>query len=136
MSDRGRSTLRALDVQPGGLRGRPDRRYAPAVLVLAIITFGMLMGAGAQLILGRKHHRIDWTQAIIAGLSGSFIGGLLISLLAGDGLELRPSGIIGSLGGALIVTAIWRWRAAKKWKVTAAQRAARRSGDPRKSHPR
>jgi len=106
------------------------------VLVLAIITFGMLMGAGAQLILGRKHHRIDWTQAIIAGLSGSFIGGLLISLLAGDGLELRPSGIIGSLGGALIVTAIWRWRAAKKWKVTAAQRAARRSGDPRKSHPR
>jgi hypothetical protein len=31
---------------------------------------------------------------------------LLISLIAGDGLDLRPSGIIGSLVGAVIVTAI------------------------------
>ena len=45
----------------------------------------------------------------MAGLVGSFVGGLLISLLAGDGLDLRPSGIIGSLAGAIVVTAIWRW---------------------------
>jgi hypothetical protein len=48
-------------------------------------------------------------MAIVAGLVGSFVGGLLISLLAGDGLELRASGIIGSLVGALIITALWRW---------------------------
>jgi hypothetical protein len=48
-------------------------------------------------------------MAIVAGLVGSFIGGLLISLLAGDGLRLRPSGIIGSLAGALVVTGVWRW---------------------------
>ena len=35
------------------------------------------------------------------------VGGLLISLLSGDGLELRPSGIIGSLVGAVLVTAGW-----------------------------
>ena len=48
-------------------------------------------------------------MAIIAGLVGSFVGGLLASLLTGDGLELRPSGIIGSIVGAIIVTAIWRF---------------------------
>jgi len=79
------------------------------MLILGLILFGMLVGAAAQLILGRQSGRIDWTMAIIAGLVGSFVGGLLASLLAGDGLELRPSGIIGSIVGAVVVTAIWRW---------------------------
>lgn len=106
------------------------------MLILGIILFGMIVGAGAQLILGRKHHRVDWTMAIVAGLVGSFIGGLLISLLAGDGLDLRPSGIIGSLAGAIVVTAGWRWWEGRKKPAAAAARAAKRSGDPRKSNPR
>ncbi|MGB4630025.1 MAG: GlsB/YeaQ/YmgE family stress response membrane protein, partial [Propionicimonas sp.] len=52
---------------------------------------------------------IDWASAFVFGLAGSFVGGLLISLLAGDGLALRPSGIIGSLAGASILTAAWQW---------------------------
>jgi uncharacterized membrane protein YeaQ/YmgE (transglycosylase-associated protein family) len=48
-------------------------------------------------------------MALVAGIAGSFVGGLLISLLAGDGIELRPSGIIGSLAGALLVTLAWQW---------------------------
>jgi len=79
------------------------------MLILGLILFGMLIGAGAQLVLGREGGGIDWTMAIVAGLVGSFVGGLLVSLLAGDGLELRASGIIGSLAGAVIVTALWRW---------------------------
>ena len=105
------------------------------MLLLAIILFGMVVGAGAQLILGRAGGRIDWTMAIVAGLVGSFIGGLLISLLSGDGLDLRPSGIIGSLVGAVVVTAAWRWWEGRS-KPTAADRAAKRSGDPRKATPR
>ncbi len=105
------------------------------MLVLAIILFGMIVGAGAQLILGRSHGRVDWTMAIVAGLAGSFIGGLLTSLLSGDGLDLRPSGIIGSLAGAIVVTAGWRWWRGRN-EPTAADRAARRSGDPRKADPR
>ena len=105
------------------------------MLILAIILFGMLVGAGAQLILGRSNGSVDWTMAIVAGLVGSFIGGLLISLLSGDGLDLRASGIIGSLVGAIIVTAVWRWWDSRN-KPTAADRAAKRSGDPRKSNPR
>ena len=60
----------------------------------------MIAGAAAQLILGRKSGSIDWAMAFIAGLSGSFVGGLLASLLSGDGLDLRPSGLIGSIVGA------------------------------------
>lgn len=83
--------------------------YARVMLIVALILFGMLVGAGAQLVLGREGKSIDWTMAIVAGLVGSFIGGLLLSLISGDGLALRPSGIIGSIVGAIIVTAGWRW---------------------------
>ncbi len=79
------------------------------MLILGLILFGMLVGAGAQLILGRNARGIDWTLAFAAGLIGSFVGGLLISLVSGDGIELRPSGIIGSLVGALLVTLGWQW---------------------------
>ena len=77
------------------------------MLLLGIILFGMVIGAGAQLILGKGGQGIDWTLANVAGLVGSFVGGLLISLLSGDGIELRASGIIGSLIGAVIVTLGW-----------------------------
>ena len=81
------------------------------MLILGIILFGLLIGAGAQLLLGKGRGRdgIDWGLALVAGLVGSFVGGLLVSLLAGDGLALRPSGIIGSLVGAVIVTAAATW---------------------------
>ena len=79
------------------------------MLIIAIILFGMLVGAAAQLILGRGGKGIDWTMAFVSGLVGSLVGGLLASLVRGDGLELRPSGIIGSIVGALIVTGAWRW---------------------------
>src|SRR6476660_7527532 len=105
------------------------------MLILGIILFGMIIGAGAQLVLGRSRAGVDWTMALAAGLVGSLLGGLVISLLAGDGLDLRPSGIIGSLAGAIVVTAGWRWWQGRN-KPTAADRANKRSGDPRKSHPR
>ena len=84
------------------------------MLILGILVFGMGAGALAQLLLGRKGSRIDWQMALIAGLVGSFVGGLIVSLLAGDGLSLRPSGIIGSILGAVIVSAIWQKVAARK----------------------
>ncbi|REJ05012.1 GlsB/YeaQ/YmgE family stress response membrane protein [Microbacterium bovistercoris] len=78
------------------------------MLIIGLILFGMIIGAAAQWLLGTsKGKKVDWALACAAGLIGSFVGGLLISLLSGDGLELRPSGIIGSLAGAVIVTAIW-----------------------------
>lgn len=79
------------------------------MLILAIIVFGLLAGGLAQLVLGRSMRDVNWTVAIVTGLVGSFVGGLLVSLLAGDGLELRPSGLIGSVVGALLLTLAWGW---------------------------
>lgn len=80
------------------------------MLILAIIVFGIVIGALAQLIIGGKNMwTIDWGLALAAGLIGSFVGGLLISLVSGDGINFRPSGIIGSIIGALLVTAGWIW---------------------------
>ena len=67
----------------------------------------MSIGAIAQMVLGRGGRGIDWGMALVAGIAGSFVGGLLGSLLAGDGLSIRPSGVIGSIVGALIVTVVW-----------------------------
>jgi uncharacterized membrane protein YeaQ/YmgE (transglycosylase-associated protein family) len=78
------------------------------VLILGIILLGLLVGAAAQLVLGAGRAGIDWGMAIIAGLVGSFVGGLLVSLLAGDGLAIRPTGLIGSFVGAVVVTLVWR----------------------------
>jgi uncharacterized membrane protein YeaQ/YmgE (transglycosylase-associated protein family) len=75
------------------------------MLILGILAFGMFIGWLAQLILGQGSKPDG--RSLIAGLTGSFVGGLLISLLAGDGLDLRPSGIIGSIAGAVIVLAVW-----------------------------
>lgn len=81
----------------------------PPVLIIGILVSGMAIGAIAQLALGRPGRSIDWGVALGAGLVGSFVGGLLVSLLAGDGLALRPSGLVGSIVGAILVTAAWKW---------------------------
>jgi uncharacterized membrane protein YeaQ/YmgE (transglycosylase-associated protein family) len=79
------------------------------VLLLAIVVFGLFAGGVAQLVLGAGLYNINWGEALVAGLAGSFVGGMLFSLLAGDGLNLRASGLIGSIIGAIALSAIYRW---------------------------
>lgn len=78
------------------------------MLILAIIVFGMAVGWVVQLALGRNSRQVDWAMALFAGFGGSLVGGLLASLIAGDGFALKPSGLIGSLVGALIITLAWQ----------------------------
>ncbi|HEX5946352.1 MAG TPA: GlsB/YeaQ/YmgE family stress response membrane protein [Acidimicrobiales bacterium] len=75
------------------------------MLLLALLVFGLFVGWIAQMLLGLGTRPDGRTLA--AGLVGSFVGGLLASLVAGDGLSLRPSGLIGSLVGAVIVLLVW-----------------------------
>jgi len=78
----------------------PTRRAVTlrAMLILAIIVIGLAAGWVAQLVLSRD--TTNRGEALAAGLIGSFVGGLLGSLLAGDGLSIRPSGLIGTVLGA------------------------------------
>ena len=89
------------------------------MLILAILGFGMGIGWLAQLILGKGGRQTYWARALVAGLAGSGFGGLLASLIAGDGLSLQASGVIGSFIGALIITAIWQ---AQRRKAAAGSR--------------
>lgn len=69
------------------------------MLIFAILGFGIIVGFISGWITGTE----SWGKRIGYGLLGSFVGGLLFSLIAGDGLRLRPSGLIGSIIGAVIL---------------------------------
>jgi uncharacterized membrane protein YeaQ/YmgE (transglycosylase-associated protein family) len=77
------------------------------VIILFILVWGMFAGWLAHLILARSEP-INWAELLIVGLAGSFVGGLLASLVSGDGLAFRPSGIIGSVIGAVILLVAFR----------------------------
>src|SRR3954452_6168819 len=100
------------------------------MLILALLGLGMLIGWIAQAILGMGTR--PNAQSLVAGLVGSFVGGLIASLIAGDGLKLRPSGIIGSIVGAILVLLIWRAYDRSQAKKVSAMKKESRSGDPRK----
>jgi uncharacterized membrane protein YeaQ/YmgE (transglycosylase-associated protein family) len=71
------------------------------MLILFILVWGLAIGWVAQWIVfgGGKPTALS----LFAGLAGSFVGGLLASLISGDGLNLRASGIIGSIVGAVLI---------------------------------
>ena len=77
------------------------------MILLFILVWGMFAGWIAHLLLARNQP-INWAELLVVGLAGSFVGGLLVSLLSGDGLALRPSGIIWSIIGAVILLAAWQ----------------------------
>jgi uncharacterized membrane protein YeaQ/YmgE (transglycosylase-associated protein family) len=74
------------------------------MLIFAILGFGIIVGFIAGWITGTQ----DWGKRIAYGLAGSFVGGLIFSLLAGDGFQLRLSGILGSILGAVVLMLIDR----------------------------
>ena len=77
------------------------------MILLFIMVWGMFAGWVAHLLLARNQP-INWAELLVVGLAGSLVGGLLVSLLSGDGLALRPSGIVGSIVGAVVLLAAWR----------------------------
>ena len=80
------------------------------MILLIVLVLGLFAGWLAQVLLGQSTYDVDWPLALGAGFVGSFVGGLLLSLLFGDGLSIAPSGLIGFTIGAVIVTALYqRW---------------------------
>jgi uncharacterized membrane protein YeaQ/YmgE (transglycosylase-associated protein family) len=78
-------------------------------LIVTLIIVGLIAGALARLIVpGRQSMSILMT--IVIGMVGSFVGGFLGYLIFGkDSAEgfFQPSGIIGSIIGAIIVLLVW-----------------------------
>ena len=77
-------------------------------LILGLILIGMVAGGIAERVV-YPEWKIDWTEAFVVGLAGSFLGGLLGSLIAGEGFALHPVPLIGSIIGAIILLAILKF---------------------------
>jgi uncharacterized membrane protein YeaQ/YmgE (transglycosylase-associated protein family) len=78
--------------------------------IIALIIIGLLAGAVARLLLPGPDP-IGILGTIIVGIIGSFVGGFLGYVLFHHDLKegaLQPSGILGSIIGAVIVLLIYR----------------------------
>jgi uncharacterized membrane protein YeaQ/YmgE (transglycosylase-associated protein family) len=71
--------------------------------LLAFILFGLVIGLIARALMpGRQSMGLVATALL--GMAGSFVGGLIGSIIYGGRMfELHSAGIIGSLLGALLV---------------------------------
>jgi uncharacterized membrane protein YeaQ/YmgE (transglycosylase-associated protein family) len=76
--------------------------------ILALVVIPLAAGYIANFVVGKGKGFQPW-ELFVAGIIGSFVGGLLINLITSDGLEITISGLIGSTVGAIIVLAVWGW---------------------------
>jgi uncharacterized membrane protein YeaQ/YmgE (transglycosylase-associated protein family) len=78
-------------------------------LILSILVIGLVAGALARLLVPGKQN-LSVPMTIVLGVVGSFVGGFLGYLIfhkdSAQGF-LQPSGIIGSVIGAVVVLVIW-----------------------------
>jgi uncharacterized membrane protein YeaQ/YmgE (transglycosylase-associated protein family) len=84
--------------------------------IIGMIIIGAIAGFLARAIVPGKDS-MSILATILLGIVGSFVGGLLASLLfgSGDGESfLRPSGLIGSIIGAIIALVIYNMVTGRK----------------------
>jgi uncharacterized membrane protein YeaQ/YmgE (transglycosylase-associated protein family) len=78
--------------------------------LLSMLIIGIIAGFLARLLVPGRDPMGFWATVLV-GVIGSFVGGFLGYILFGHDLDegaLQPSGIIGSVIGAIIVLLIWR----------------------------
>lgn len=76
------------------------------MIILAFVVIALVAGFIANYLVGGKRRYENW-ELFVIGIVGSFVGGLIFSLLNGDGLEIRLSGLIGSIIGAVVALLIY-----------------------------
>ncbi len=75
--------------------------------IIGMIIIGLIAGFQARAIVPGDDS-MGIVPTVVLGIVGSFVGGLLASLLfQGDGDFLQPSGLIGSIIGAIIALVIY-----------------------------
>jgi len=119
-------TTGSLTAQPG--IKPPDRAARPRTLeetvlltIIGMIIIGAIAGFVARALVPGKDS-LSIPATILLGIVGSFVGGLLASLLfgSGDGESfLRPSGLIGSVIGAIIALVVYNAVTGRKKGVRA-----------------
>src|SRR3954447_25412817 len=76
------------------------------MIILAFIVIALVAGFIANYLVGRSRHYENW-ELLVAGLVGSFVGGLIFNLIAGKGINFDITGLVGSTLGAIVVLLIY-----------------------------
>ena len=76
------------------------------MIILAFIVIALVAGYAANWLVGRGRGYEQW-ELFVAGIVGSFVGGLIFNLLAGNGFEFHWTGLLGSILGAVVVLVIY-----------------------------
>jgi uncharacterized membrane protein YeaQ/YmgE (transglycosylase-associated protein family) len=80
--------------------------------ILALVVIPLVAGYIANFVVGKDKGFLPW-EMFVAGIIGSFVGGAVGNLLSGegifggDGFTIHPSGLVGTIVGAIIVLGIW-----------------------------
>jgi uncharacterized membrane protein YeaQ/YmgE (transglycosylase-associated protein family) len=73
---------------------------------LYLVVVGMAAGWVAHFIVERRAPT-NWTVLFLVGIVGSFLVGIVASLITDGDLRVHPSGLIGSIVGATILLALY-----------------------------
>jgi uncharacterized membrane protein YeaQ/YmgE (transglycosylase-associated protein family) len=76
------------------------------MIILAFIVIALVAGFIANWLVGRGRGYENW-ELFVAGIVGSFVGGLIFNLVAGKGFDIDITGLIGSTLGAIVVLLIY-----------------------------
>jgi uncharacterized membrane protein YeaQ/YmgE (transglycosylase-associated protein family) len=75
--------------------------------IIGWLVIGLIAGALGRLLLPGRDP-LGCLGTIVVGILGSFAGGALASLLFEGELVLRPSGLVGSVVGAMVLLLLLR----------------------------
>ncbi|MBX3030911.1 MAG: GlsB/YeaQ/YmgE family stress response membrane protein [Chloroflexi bacterium] len=76
------------------------------MIILAFIVIALVAGFVANYLVAGKRKYENW-ELFVIGIVGSFVGGLIFSMIGDGDLEIRPTGLIGSCIGAIVALVIY-----------------------------
>jgi len=75
--------------------------------IIVFLVVGLIAGFIARALVPGPDP-MGWLGTMVLGVVGSFVGGVLLSLVTTGTFEISATGILGSIVGAIIVLLIWR----------------------------
>ena len=76
------------------------------MIILGFVVIALVAGFVANWLIGKSRHYENW-ELFVVGIVGSFVGGGIFNLLAGQGFNLHWTGLVGSVIGAVVVLAAY-----------------------------
>lgn len=86
--------------------------------IVTWIIFGAIVGVIARFLMPGRDP-MGWTATILLGIVGSFVGGFLAQVVFAGNASFPPptSGWVGSIIGAIVVLAIYRYSQGRRVAV-------------------